>query len=124
LDAQTGAKLRVVGKAGDAPQGSAWRSVTFPSLDGTPIQGWLSVPEGEGPFPTIIDIHGGPTAAQMETFNAAVEAWIDHGFAWLSVNYRGSTTFGKDFERAIWGQLGTVEAEDLVGARNWLVEQG
>jgi dipeptidyl aminopeptidase/acylaminoacyl peptidase len=39
------------------------------------------------------------------------------------VNYRGSTTFGKAFERAIWGRLGMVEVEDLVAARNWLVEQ-
>lgn len=124
LDSTTGAQTRVVLKAGEAPEGRSWRSVTFPSLDGTPIQGWLIVPEGEGPFPTIIDIHGGPTSAQRETFNAAGEAWVDHGFAWLSVNYRGSTTFGKDFERAIWGRLGEVETEDLVGARQWLVENG
>jgi dipeptidyl aminopeptidase/acylaminoacyl peptidase len=98
--------------------------VTFPSLDGTPIQGWLALPEGDGPFPAIIDIHGGPTGVTMETFSPSGQAWVDHGFAWLSVNYRGSITFGKDFERAIWGRLGTVEVEDLVGARNWLVAQG
>jgi dipeptidyl aminopeptidase/acylaminoacyl peptidase len=124
LDATTGAQTRVLLKAGDAPAGRPWRSVTFPSLDGTPIQGWLAVPEGDGPFPAIIDIHGGPTGVTMETFSPSGQAWVDHGFAWLSVNYRGSITFGKDFERAIWGRLGTVEVEDLVGARNWLVEQG
>ena len=122
LDATTGQQKRIVVKAGDAPAGQSWRSITFPSLDGTPIQGWLATPEGDGPFPTILDIHGGPTAAEMETFNPAGQAWLDHGFAWFSVNYRGSTTFGKDYERAIWGHLGTVEVEDLVGARNWLVE--
>ncbi|HVU14594.1 MAG TPA: prolyl oligopeptidase family serine peptidase, partial [Phototrophicaceae bacterium] len=122
LDAATGQQKRVVLKAGDAPSGAAWRSVTFPSLDGTLIQGWLAVPEGDGPFATIIDIHGGPTAAQMESFSPAGQAWVDHGFAWFSVNYRGSTTFGKAYERAIWGRLGMVEVEDLVGARNWLVE--
>ena len=122
LDAATGQQKRVVVKAGDAPAGQSWRSISFPSLDGTPIQGWLATPEGEGPFPTILDIHGGPTAAEMETFNPSGQAWLDHGFAWFSVNYRGSTTFGKDYERAIWGRLGMVEVEDLVGARNWLVE--
>lgn len=124
LNAHTGAHLRTLLKAGEAPSGVSWRSVTFPSLDGTPIQGWLAVPEGEGPFPTIIDIHGGPTGVLKESFNAAGQAWVDHGFAWLSVNYRGSITFGKDFERSIWGRLGMVEVEDLVGARNWLVENG
>ncbi len=122
LDAATGQQKRIVLKAGDAPEGASWRSVTFPSLDGTLIQGWLALPEGDGPFPTIIDIHGGPTAAEMETFSPAGQAWVDHGFAWFSVNYRGSTTFGKAYERAIWGRLGMVEVEDLVGARNWLVE--
>jgi dipeptidyl aminopeptidase/acylaminoacyl peptidase len=122
LDAKTGEQKRVVLSAGDAPAGSSWRSVTFPSLDGTPIQGWLATPEGEGPFPTIIDIHGGPTGVQGEAFDPQGEAWVDHGFAWLTVNYRGSITFGKNFERAIWGRLGQVEVEDLVGARNWLVE--
>jgi dipeptidyl aminopeptidase/acylaminoacyl peptidase len=122
LDAKTGAQKRVVLSAGDAPAGSSWRSVTFPSLDGTPIQGWLALPEGEGPFPTIIDIHGGPTGVQGEAYDPQGEAWVDHGFAWLTVNYRGSITFGKDFERAIWGRLGQVEVEDLVGARKWLVE--
>ena len=123
LDADTGEQKRVVLRAGQAPEGRTWKSVTFPSLDGTPIQGWLVLPEGTGPFPTIIDIHGGPTYAQREGFHPAGEAWVDHGFAWLSVNYRGSTTFGKAFERAIWGHLGMVEVEDLVAARNWLVEQ-
>ena len=123
LDADTGEQKRVVLSAGQAPEGRTWKSVTFPSLDGTPIQGWLVLPEGTGPFPTIIDIHGGPTYAQREGFHPAGEAWVDHGFAWLSVNYRGSTTFGKAFERAIWGHLGMVEVEDLVAARNWLVEQ-
>jgi dipeptidyl aminopeptidase/acylaminoacyl peptidase len=59
---------------------------------------------------------------QGEAYDPQGEAWVDHGFAWLTVNYRGSITFGKDFERAIWGKLGTVEVEDLVGARNFLVE--
>ena len=124
LDPLTGQQKRIVLKAGDAPAGQSWRSVTFPSLDGTPIQGWLATPEGTGPFPTIIDIHGGPTGAQMESFTPGGQAWIDHGFAWFSVNYRGSITFGKAYERAIWGRLGMVEVEDLVGARQWLVEHG
>ena len=122
LDGKTGEQKRVLLKAGDAPKGRPWRSVTFPSLDGTPIQGWLALPEGDGPFPTIVDIHGGPTGVTMEDFDPAGQAWVDHGFAWFTVNYRGSITFGKDFERAIWGRLGMVEVEDLVGARNWLVE--
>jgi dipeptidyl aminopeptidase/acylaminoacyl peptidase len=42
----------------------------------------------------------------------------------MSVNFRGSTTFGRDFAERIWGQTGRWELEDMVAARAWLVEQG
>ncbi len=107
--------------AGESFPACPWKSVTFASQDGTKIQAWLTTPEGGGPFPTIIDIHGGPMVAQMEEFHPHSQAWLDHGFAWLSVNYRGSTTFGTAFERAIWGRFGTDEVWDIVAARNWLI---
>jgi dipeptidyl aminopeptidase/acylaminoacyl peptidase len=59
-----------------------------------------------------------------ESFSPGSQAWLDHGFAFLTINYRGSTTFGKAFEEQIWGDLGHWEVEDMVAARNWLVEQG
>ena len=57
-------------------------------------------------------------------FTPSVQAWLDHGFAFLSVNYRGSVTFGKAFERAIWGRLGELEIEDMATACGWLKEEG
>jgi dipeptidyl aminopeptidase/acylaminoacyl peptidase len=124
LDAQTGALRRVVLEAGSVAAGLPFRSVTFPSLDGTPIQGWLAVPEGDAPCPLILDVHGGPTAVQYDSYDPAGQTWLDHGFAVLSINYRGSTTFGKDFERAINGRLGELEIEDVAAARDWAVAQG
>ncbi|PSB33689.1 prolyl oligopeptidase family serine peptidase [Stenomitos frigidus] len=117
-------ETRTVLAAGSAPPGRPWRSVTFPSLDGVAIQAWLALPDSEPPFPTILHAHGGPTSVTTEVFAPGCQVWLDHGFAWLSVNYRGSTTFGREFERAIWGQLGHLEVEDLVAARHWLVAQG
>jgi dipeptidyl aminopeptidase/acylaminoacyl peptidase len=125
LDGETGAKKRVVLSAGvETPPGRPWRSVSFPSSDGQIIQGWVATPEGEGPFPTILETHGGPTAATTEHFSAGAQCWLDHGFAFASINYRGSTTFGKDFERQIWGDLGHWEVEDMVAARDYLVREG
>jgi dipeptidyl aminopeptidase/acylaminoacyl peptidase len=49
---------------------------------------------------------------------------LDHGFAFLSVNYRGSVSFGKAFQEQIWGDIGHWEVEDMVAARTWLVDQG
>jgi len=106
----------------DAPPCQPWRSVTFASRDGTDIQAWLAAPSAPGPYPTILHVHGGPSSAVTETYSPSAQAWLDHGYAWLSVNYRGSTTFGKDFERAIWGQLGQLEVDDMVAAHAWLIE--
>jgi dipeptidyl aminopeptidase/acylaminoacyl peptidase len=116
--------VRTVISAGIVPPGHEWKSVSFLSSDGQAIQGWLGTPHCEGPFPTILETHGGPTAVQCNAFLPSAQAWIDHGFAYLTINYRGSTTFGREFEHKIFGQPGNWEIEDLVAARNWLVQQG
>lgn len=124
LNATTGEQTRTILAAGEAPAGRKWRSVTFESENGTPIQAWLVTPEGEGPFPTILETHGGPTSVMCEYYSPNSQTWVDHGFAYFTINYHGSTTFGKDFERSIWGKLGNLEVEDMAGAHRWLVENG
>jgi dipeptidyl aminopeptidase/acylaminoacyl peptidase len=123
FDGATGAYQRTVLAVSDLPQGHPFQSVTFASSDGQPVQGWLGLPAGEGPFPTILAMHGGPHFVQTDSFDPAAQAWLDHGFAFLTINYRGSTTFGRAFQEKIWGNLGHWELEDMVAARNWLVEQ-
>ncbi len=124
LDSETGAKKRTVIPVKDAPAGHAWKSITFPSSSGDSVQAWLGLPDGEGPFPTVLETHGGPTAVQTESFVPRSQCWLDHGFAYLTINYHGSTTFGKEFEEKILGNVGHWELEDMVAARNWLVTQG
>jgi dipeptidyl aminopeptidase/acylaminoacyl peptidase len=124
LDASTGEKTRTVLAAGAVPPGRPWRSITFPSSDGQEIQGWLGMPEGTGPFPVILHTHGGPESVATELFLPASQCWMDHGFAFLTINYRGSTTFGREFQEKIWGSVGYWEMEDLAAARQWLVGEG
>jgi dienelactone hydrolase len=124
LDSASGARLRDVLAAGPAPVGRPWRSVSFRSSDGTEVQAWLGRPEGPGPFPAVIEAHGGPHRCVTEDFWPWGQGWLDHGFAFLTVNYRGSTGFGRAFMEQIWGNLGRWEVEDLVAAREWLVAQG
>lgn len=123
LDAATGAQMRIVLPPGAAaPPSRQWQSVSFQSSGGVTIQAWVAVPEGDGPFPTILHTHGGPTAVQTETFAASAQTWLDHGFAFMSVNYRGSVTFGRQFEQAIFGQLGNVEVDDMAAGYDFLVK--
>ena len=69
-------------------------------------------------------MHGGPAGVESNGFNPMAQAWVDQGFAFFAVNYRGSVTFGREFEQKIWQDLGHWEVEDLVAAREWLVENG
>jgi cephalosporin-C deacetylase-like acetyl esterase len=115
---------RVVLSAGEVPQSRSWKSVMFTSSDGQKIQGWLGLPDGDGPFPTILHMHGGPEAVMTEVFGPMSQCWLDHGFAYLTINYRGSTTFGREFLEKIWGNVGYWEVKDIVAARAWLVDQG
>jgi len=124
LDGQTGRRTRTVLPAGPVPRGRRWRQVTFPSEDGETIQGWLALPAGRGPFPTILHTHGGPETQTVEYFMPNSQAWLDHGFAWLAINYRGSTGFGREFREKIWGNLGKWEVADMVAARSWLISEG
>lgn len=117
-------KIRTVLGAGDVPPSRAWRSIHVTSTGGAVIQAWVATPEGDGPFPTILHTHGGPTAVQTETFSASAQTFLDHGFAWASVNYRGSVSFGREFERSILGMLGYREVDDMAAVAQWLIEHG
>ena len=125
LDGTTGHLKAELLKPEPAPPPSRpWHSVTYEVDDGQPIQAWLSLPPGEGPFPTVIETHGGPESAVMEMFAPRGQVWTDHGYAYLTINYRGSTTFGREFKEAIWGHPGELEVRDIVAGRQWLVERG
>jgi dipeptidyl aminopeptidase/acylaminoacyl peptidase len=124
LDGTTGAEKRVLLQGEEAPAGVKWRSISYPSTEGATIQAWLATPPGDPPYPTILEIHGGPTAATFEYFSPRVQAWLDHGWAVLSINYRGSTTFGREFQNCIRGHLGDWEVDDMGAAHEWLVAEG
>lgn len=119
-----GTLARVLLGAETAPRGRDWRAVRFTSSGGVTVQGWLCTPEGDGGWPLIVHAHGGPTAVMTRSYQPEAGAWVDHGFAWLSVNYRGSVTFGRDFEYAITGMPGHREVDDLAAACRWAVEAG
>ncbi len=104
--------------------GPLWEEINVPSDAGHKIQGWLLRPGGEGPWPTVLYTHGGPTSVAGPMFSPIAGAWFDSGFAVASINYRGSTTFGQSFREALTGNLGGPDVDDVVAAARWLVESG
>lgn len=76
-----------------------------------------------GPVPMVLLVHGGPWARDTWGFNANHQWLASRGYAVLSVNYRGSTGFGKGFVNAADREWAGKMHDDLLDAVKWAVEQ-
>ncbi len=79
---------------------------------------------GDGPMPTVFNLHGGPHAADEDRFSSYRAAWLDAGFAVVEVNYRGSTGYGSAWRDAIEGRPGLTELEDVAHVQDWAIREG
>jgi dipeptidyl aminopeptidase/acylaminoacyl peptidase len=78
----------------------------------------------EGPVPMVLLVHGGPWARDAYGFNRMHQLLANRGYAVLSVNFRGSTGFGKAFVNAANLEWGAKMHDDLIDAVDWAVAQG
>ncbi|MFC9267722.1 prolyl oligopeptidase family serine peptidase [Streptomyces zhihengii] len=78
----------------------------------------------DGPLPTVFEIHGGPAWHDSDSFTAGPAAWVDHGYAVVRVNYRGSTGYGREWTDALKHRVGLIELEDIAAVREWAVASG
>jgi len=99
--------------------------VTFLARDGLRLNGYLTRPIGAtGKVPLVLVIHGGPYARDYWSFNSVHQWLASRGYAVLSLNYRGSTGYGKAFVTAADHQWGGRMHDDLIDAVDWAVGQG
>jgi dipeptidyl aminopeptidase/acylaminoacyl peptidase len=92
---------------------------------GGPVHALVQRPAtGSGPFPVVFAVHGGPMSHDRDGFAVTPAAWIDHGFAVVRVNYRGSTGYGQAWQDALRHRVGLIELEDLAAVRAWAVDSG
>jgi dipeptidyl aminopeptidase/acylaminoacyl peptidase len=97
--------------------------VVFASLDGLEIPAFLLRPKhasAEQPVPTIVYPHGGPTMSYADEWDGHAQYFVDKGYAWLAPNYRGSTGYGRDYERANHGVWGVKDTQDCLAAADYL----
>jgi len=102
------------------------RPVEIPSRDGLTLPSYITLPHRtrSEAVPMVLLVHGGPWARDAWGFNPYHQWLANRGYAVLSVNFRGSTGFGKDFINA--GNLewyGKMQ-DDLVDAVKWAIDQG
>ncbi|MCK6065211.1 MULTISPECIES: S9 family peptidase [Microbacterium] len=90
------------------------RELEVPARDGYPVHGWIATPEGEGPFPVLLQIHGGPYATYGVHAFDETQVLVDAGYAVVYCNPRGSAGYGRSHGRAIRGAMGTVDYTDIM----------
>ena len=88
------------------------------------VHAFVAEPPGARPHPTILVVHGGPPSHDSDEFSPPVQAWVDHGFAVVLVNYRGSSGYGREWRDALTGNPGLTELEDIAAVADRVVADG
>lgn len=96
--------------------------VVIPSRDGLNLVCYLTKPGGDGPKPMILLVHGGPWARDEWGLNVTHQWLANRGYAVLSVNYRGSTGFGKKFVNAGNLEWSGKMHDDLMDCVQWAID--
>lgn len=126
LDLKEGKAIAVTDPMPESLRGRAMvsgKSVRVPSFDGKEVPAFLYSPPGDGPFPAVIDVHGGPTAQSRRDFNRFRQYLVSKGYAVLVPNVRGSTGYGKSWTRLDNLDLGGGPLKDVVACKKYLVER-
>ncbi|TWB14164.1 dipeptidyl aminopeptidase/acylaminoacyl peptidase [Nitrospirillum amazonense] len=131
--AQTLTKLFVNRPELEGAELAAMHPVEIKARDGLTLVSYLTLPAGtdgkgdghpDQPLPLVLFVHGGPWARDGYGYNGYHQWLANRGYAVLSVNYRGSTGFGKNFITAGNLQWGRKMHDDLIDAVDWAVKQG
>ncbi len=107
--------------------------VVIKSRDGLDLPSYISIPKNgikdsdslktKKPLPMILLVHGGPNARDYWGLNSFHQWLSNRGYIVLSVNYRGSTGFGKNFINAGNGEWSAKMHDDLIDAVNWTIKE-
>jgi len=84
------------------------------SDDGYPVHGWIVRPDGEGPHPVVLSVHGGPFAQYGWTLFDEAQVYASAGYAVVMCNPRGSAGYGAAHGRVIRQNMGNRDAADVL----------
>jgi dipeptidyl aminopeptidase/acylaminoacyl peptidase len=114
-------------QAGVAPEALVTPAlVSWPSFDGTQIAGWFALPRAAPPasgYPAVVWVHGGPAAQTRANWRPDIQMLLDHGYAVLMPNVRGSTGYGRAFMESDDFDKRPAALADLVAGHAWLAAQ-
>jgi len=114
-------KLTDLGKVADGVEPELYRIESF---DGEQVPVFLFLPEGEGPFPVVVTVHGGPESQwrpwYSSGFGALTQYLVARGYAVAAPNVRGSSGYGKRFEHLDDVEKRLDSVADLAALHAWL----
>ncbi|MFA0963204.1 alpha/beta fold hydrolase [Roseivirga sp. BDSF3-8] len=100
--------------------------VRYESFDGTTIPAIYYKPKQaspDQPVPALVWVHGGPGGQSRQNYSGLMQYLVNHGYAVLAVNNRGSSGYGKTFYRMDDQNHGEKDLQDVVEGKNWLAKQ-
>ncbi|MCW1930094.1 MAG: prolyl oligopeptidase family serine peptidase, partial [Candidatus Kerfeldbacteria bacterium] len=106
-----------------APTAPQPQPFSFESFDGMTINGLSYTPQGSGPFPVIVHLHGGPEDQHRYQYSAWIHRLIEEGYAVVAPNIRGSIGFGKKFMASDDREKRFDAIADLNSLHAWIVKQ-
>jgi dipeptidyl aminopeptidase/acylaminoacyl peptidase len=103
--------------------------ITWTGHDGGAVYGVFYPPHSRtftasGQPPLIVSVHGGPTGQRLLAFAPSAQFFASRGYAFMEVNYRGSTGYGRAYREKLRGSWGIYDVEDAVSGARWLADQG
>ncbi|MES2291311.1 MAG: S9 family peptidase [Pseudomonadota bacterium] len=103
------------------------RKVDAKAADGRAIEAWLTTPPNYASgqrVPLILEIHGGPHSAYGPNFSTDNQLYAAAGYAVLSVNPRGSTSYGEEFANLIDKNYPSDDYGDLMSSVDAAIAMG
>ncbi len=97
--------------------------IRYESFDGREIPAWLYKPDGDSRGPFALLIHGGPESQEKPMYRPYVQYLLSRGIGVLATNIRGSTGYGKTYQKLIHHDWGGGDLEDWRYAAEWLKAQ-
>ncbi|MCW5519757.1 S9 family peptidase [Aureitalea sp. L0-47] len=100
--------------------------VRFSSFDGLEIPAIYYKPHqasAENPVPALVWVHGGPGGQSRQGYNSTIQYLVNHGYAILAVNNRGSSGYGKTFYKMDDRNHGDKDLKDCIAGKDWLKTQ-
>jgi len=119
--------LTAISKTGDDGNWVKSQAMTYKARDGLEIEAIVTFPDGQSDaknLPVIIMPHGGPRARDTTSWDPWAQFFADRGYVVIQPNFRGSTGYGVEFEKAGLGEWGLKMQDDVDDALAWAADKG